>query len=160
MGREALGLNASTQCKRGWMAKEMRCKCKLCGAKHRKQFGLTIRQYTDLGCEDKFVCNDCASEYRKIFFNFKNRKDRNPRKNTLFDAFEKGWLDAEREEGLVHRPIPKEIQDYYDKLLFQEGAVPSEEEILKTINDGPYKPYKWDKIIKKRNGDERISEDS
>lgn len=152
MGNEAPGLNASTQYKRGWMAKEIREKCKYCRAKHRESFNLHL--------PDKVICEACASEYRKIFFNFQNRKERNPRKNTLFEAFEKGWRDAEREEGLVHRPIPKEIQDYYDKLLFQEGAVPSTEEILKTINDGPYKPYKWDKIIKKRNGDERISEDS
>lgn len=90
------------------MTKEIRCKCKLCGAKHRESFMLHF--------QDKKVCNDCAYEYRKIFFNYQNRKDRKAKENPFFKAFERGWLAEEAEKGLQHREIPQFMKDDYQRL--------------------------------------------
>lgn len=69
--------------------KDMKLKCSLCRARHRSRFVLQF--------PDKTVCQDCAAEYRKIFFNFKNR-------------------DARKREPLQ---IPKEVSDHYDAIFFR-----------------------------------------
>jgi len=50
------------------MTKEIKCKCKLCRARHRESFVIQF--------EDKIVCYDCFCEYMKIFRGYKNRQAR------------------------------------------------------------------------------------
>jgi len=87
---------------------------------------------------DETVCIDCASEYRKIFFNFQNRKDRKKKTNPLFEQFKIGWGQCEEELGLDPLEIPQAIKDYYDHLFGCFGLdapLPTPEELVKIYRD-------------------------
>lgn len=95
------------------MAKEPRCKCRYCGARHRDSFMSHF--------PDKSVCPDCCYEYRKIFFNFKNRDKRKIEENNpLFEAFKRGWEKEEVSSNLTYIKIPESLKNYYHSLWLLE----------------------------------------
>jgi hypothetical protein len=57
------------------MAKEAKCKCVYCGARHRMSYMMFFKS--------KAVCPDCCNEYRKIFHGQKNRSERQAEKKGL-----------------------------------------------------------------------------
>jgi hypothetical protein len=67
------------------MTKEIRCKCKLCGARHRQSFVIQF--------DDKIVCFDCFCEYMKIFRGYKNREARKKPSLRLPEDVQKRYND-------------------------------------------------------------------
>ena len=138
------------------MTKEVRCKCKLCGAKHRRSFVLEINY--------AYVCNDCACEYRKIFFNYKNRDTRKREINPLFEAFQQGWLQEEQRLGLEHREIPQFMKDDYAALWEIEKKRWDNAEIDQQLTEESFKQSAarrkafYEDLIKKSKENGEISE--
>ena len=67
------------------------------------------------------LCDPCFQEYRMIIdgrdsYFMVRTMDKIPE----WVAFERGWLDAEEQEGLDHLEIPSYIQDLYRKVYNED----------------------------------------
>jgi hypothetical protein len=113
------------------MEKECRIKCTLCRSRHRESFMYQL--------PDKTVCPDCCSEYKKIFYGYKNRDERKKEANEMYKSFEAGWIAEEQEKGLDHIEIPPFVKNHYKHIW--------KNEYFFNLNDPNLKKYVYDDII-------------
>jgi hypothetical protein len=85
----------------------MRKGCSICNAKSKNN--AIYRR--------KFLCPECANEYKSIFDGWMSKKQL---KKRCKEAFKKGWQSVEIENNLSPIPIPPEVLKYYQKLILDE----------------------------------------